>query len=417
MNRAYRVTLQLLLLVSSCVAAEDPQEVSESPKEPDKRKTLVAEHMKSLFGNAFPTGEDPAPNVPWRDRLRDDPNDPYAIIAATKQTYERTIKDVDAACLQNHYEGFAEVERKLRPVLLRLEQELLQFEETVNRLPGTTPEARSATRYARHWLLHARRRVLTERTIRTEAKQRVIASPSSRVALEQYFSRLHRDVLLHHEVDPTRTGALLTEASEVLCVVKEHLPGRSGHDGEESLESMVVAYESLLRDYAIDFEATQRVFEAFESRVGATLDLDGVDEWANGQLTKEDYPGRIAVIIVGAVQSRSVAKIIPDLRSLNTNYGQTDLATIAWITYEQPAKDVADFAKQIGLPVTIGFQTPKAHIQFHPAGKDGIQRGRPAVLVADQLGKIRLVREWNNATDNDEITAMIEELLTGGPGK
>lgn len=440
MQSASVAFLPLLLTVTVTAFADEPPKDPSPPipKDPVERQKYIEQRQKSLFGEAFPTGEDPQPQIPWHERLRKNPDDVHAIIAATTEVRKRTQADVRAIYSEYAYQGSEAVRQKLHPVLQRVEEDWLRFELLLNRLPGTTPEARSALRFARYWLAGGRsslwrNKLAGSRTARVDFKRRVMSNPNDWFALRSFYWLLSDETgFLVESGDPIAIGPLVDEGQEVVRAVKAHLakhPEREDSDGKVlysySLESYVVSIERHLLKLAKVFEEAQDRRRISAQRVGTQLAPGKVKTWVNGELPKEELSGRIVLLVVGTLRSNAMVKIAADLRTLHTNYGETGLVAFGWITHysgedtpeghAQHEQQLETTAKQFNLPIPVGLQMPADYFQFLPGGESTFQTQRIFAIIGDQQGKIQMVREWNNQKDTEGITALLERLLAGQP--
>jgi thiol-disulfide isomerase/thioredoxin len=163
-----------------------------------------------------------------------------------------------------------------------------------------------------------------------------------------------------------------------------------------------------------------------------------VQAWVNGApLTEADLKGKVVLLDFWAVWCGPCIRSFPELRQWHEQYadkgltiiGLTDYFNYAWneetglaakseseVSPEQEQAMLQKFATHHKLPFRIGIQAGIRTLDSEMAKYYKVN-GLPYVVIIDQQGKVRLLRDGSGEQNAKDITELLEKMLGTAPAK
>lgn len=331
-------------------------------------------------------------------------------------------------------EALAEYIREMKnSVLFLVDQEaadpaqmkLDEFKSLLNSLKPSTPEGQQRLEDTKPLINRIELSIELARMSLSELEARLEVNPHDQKTLNDYTTKVFR--VAHREMRsaPDRADATIKACRKRLDKLKV--------SADESLMKQIDGFERHLTAYDTSIAASRDLL----ALVGTDAVPLNVVAWVNGApLTDGDLKGKVVLLDFGAVWCGPCIRTFPELRDWHEKYadkglviiGLTDYFNYAWnedtgraeksepeVSPEQEHAMLRKFAAHHDLPFRLGIQAGLRSLNSEMA-KHYKVTGFPYVVVIDQAGKVRLLREGADQQNSKDIGKLLEQLLGGTGG-
>jgi thiol-disulfide isomerase/thioredoxin len=255
-----------------------------------------------------------------------------------------------------------------------------------------------------------------------EAK--LAANPHDQNALNRYMGKALRHIYRAMRSDPDRADAEIRAIRERLAMVRE--------SADESLRKQLDVLEGHLANYDKSIASYRELLKL----VGKDAVPLNVQAWVNGApLTDADLKGKVVLLDFWAVWCGPCIRTFPELREWHEKYahkglviiGLTDYFNYAWneetglaakskseVSPKQEQALLQKFAAHYDLPFRIGIQAGLRTLDSEMAEYYKVS-GFPYVVIIDQQGKVRLLRDGSSEQNTKDIAELLNQLMGAPP--
>ena len=186
-----------------------------------ERLSKLDQNLRIQFGPDYPVGLDLKTETPISQRLKDDPNDAFAIRKYAANNYDGVNKKVRTLVSRHAAEGIERITEEVAKILPDAEKSLDDLESFLQSLPAATPAAKAAIAGAEAYLRTSRESLEIQRTSLQVFEKRLFANPGDAMRIGYWRERLQFEFFVLIDIDPFKAANLIANANEVFAVAEK----------------------------------------------------------------------------------------------------------------------------------------------------------------------------------------------------
>jgi thiol-disulfide isomerase/thioredoxin len=253
-----------------------------------------------------------------------------------------------------------------------------------------------------------------------DLEKKLIENPDDLAAIENYRRKLNMELKPLARTEPAKATEQVAAVRAMYQKVKDSAQQKKAKDAiDEAVKSLAsIDQEIIASRKQSDIVGQQAIAMQFEA-------------WINGTpLTDSELKGKVILIDFWAVWCGPCIASFPTLKKWQDEYGDKGLVIIGATKYynfrwddanKKPAKsddEVSPEDEQAMLKKFAESHGLKHRFAVHDGGElDDFYavRGIPQFVVIDQQNKVRLIRVGSGEATDQEISALLKELLGEKP--